>query len=132
MRHLRAYPLSLLCIAIIWALCLLKPPALPEGPEIPHLDKVVHLVMYLGLCTLLWLEHCKRSPQIRWKKFLFWGVVAPILMSGTIELAQAYLTPTRSGDWADFLANSLGVLLAIPFGTYVIRPLALRYFHRTK
>lgn len=41
------------------------------------------------------------------------AVVLPILMSGAIELAQAYLTTCRSGDWWDFAANSLGVLLAL-------------------
>ena len=41
------------------------------------------------------------------------GVVAPILMSGVIELAQVYLTTYRTGDWADFAANSMGVLLAL-------------------
>ena len=43
-------------------------------------------------------------------------------MSGCIELMQTYLTTNRSGDWLDFLANSTGVLLAVVFGYYVIRP----------
>lgn len=34
-------------------------------------------------------------------------------MSGVIELAQAYLTTYRTGDWADFATNSMGVLLAL-------------------
>ena len=40
-------------------------------------------------------------------------MVAPIVMSGLIELAQNYLTTYRSGEWADFIANSTGVLLAL-------------------
>jgi VanZ family protein len=32
-------------------------------------------------------------------------------MGGMIELAQAYLTTCRSGEWADLLANSIGVVL---------------------
>lgn len=131
-RLLRLYPLSALCIIVIWALCLLKPPALPEGPQIPYLDKAVHFAMYFGLCSLLWFEHLKRAPKVRWTHFLPLGIIAPIAMSGLIELAQAYCTDTRSGDWMDFLANSFGVLLAIPFGLYAVRPLTLRFFHHPR
>ena len=43
--------------------------------------------------------------------------LAPIVMSGLIELAQAHLTGgNRSGDWLDFLANSIGVVLGNVIG----------------
>lgn len=46
-------------------------------------------------------------------------------MSGLVELAQAYLTGgTRSGDWRDFVANAIGVLLAVPIGRYGLRHLS--------
>ena len=43
---------------------------------------------------------------------LFIGVfLAPLLMGGLIELAQANCTGgNRSGDWLDFAANSIGVV----------------------
>ena len=38
-------------------------------------------------------------------------------MGGMVELAQAYCTAGhRSGDWFDFLANSLGVVLGTFLG----------------
>ena len=38
-------------------------------------------------------------------------------MSGLIELLQAYCTGgRRSGDWMDFLANSVGATLALALG----------------
>jgi hypothetical protein len=38
-------------------------------------------------------------------------------MSGLLELLQAYCTGGhRNGDWLDFAANSLGVLLGAVFG----------------
>lgn len=45
----------------------------------------------------------------------------PILMSGVIELAQEYCTEARSGEWADFAANSTGVVLAALLGHFVLR-----------
>jgi hypothetical protein len=38
-------------------------------------------------------------------------------MSGLLELLQAYCTGDhRSGDWLDFAANSLGVILGTAIG----------------
>lgn len=52
----------------------------------------------------------------RGRALLTWAVAAPILMSGLIELLQAGLTTTRSGDWWDLAANTIGVLLAAAVG----------------
>lgn len=88
-------------------------------------DKVVHVSMYLGTCSVFWLEHYRSRRRLaRWTLALI-AVVAPILMSGVIELAQAYLTTYRSGDWMDFLANSCGVVLAL-----ILSPLYRRAVHK--
>jgi hypothetical protein len=44
-------------------------------------------------------------------------------LSGIIELLQAYATEHRGGDWLDFAANSLGVVLATLVGYYILRPI---------
>ncbi|MBR1621842.1 MAG: antibiotic resistance protein VanZ, partial [Prevotella sp.] len=45
------------------------------------------------------------------------GWLAPVLMSGLIELLRAYCTGgRRSGEWLDFAANSIGVTLALFIG----------------
>ena len=62
-----------------------------------------------------------------WKKLATGGIIFPIAMSGCIEILQATCTTNRSGDWLDFLANSLGVGLACLFSYYIIRPLAKKH-----
>lgn len=111
MKTLKKYPLTWLCIVTIWVLCLLKPPS-----NMPNLgmgaDKWAHFLMYLGTCSVMWIEYFRihlRSQRLR--VFVF-AIALPIAMSGMIELAQAYLTENRSGDWYDFAANTIGVLLA--------------------
>lgn len=69
--------------------------------------------MYLGTCSIFWLEYLRSSWHWSLKLQALVAVVAPIVMSGLIELAQNYLTTYRSGEWADFIANSTGVLLAL-------------------
>jgi hypothetical protein len=50
---------------------------------------------------------------------LIGGVFCPIIMGGLIELAQANLTTCRSGDFFDFVCNSLGVLLGCCLGLII-------------
>ena len=118
-RFLRKYPVSTLCVVVIWYLCLFRPPH-TRLSKITNFDKVVHITMYLGMCSIIWWEYL-RSHTSRSRHKLFWlAIVAPIAMSGLIELAQAYLTTNRSGDWIDFAANSIGVLLAALLGLFVL------------
>lgn len=110
-KLLRRFPLTTLCVALIWYLCLFRPPSV-DVSSIPGFDKMVHVSMYLGTCSLFWLEYFRSKAVCPAGKLFVVGVLAPVLMSGLIELAQSAFTTYRSADWADFAANSLGVLLA--------------------
>ena len=52
---------------------------------------------------------------------LLLAVVAPILMSGIIEIIQGIKTNYRGADIYDFYANSFGVLMSllIPYGWWL-------------
>lgn len=111
MHIFRQFPLTLFCVALIWYLCLFKPPRSPFD-TVEGFDKIVHVLMYLGTCSVFWAErYWHRVRLSKWALF-GWGVLFPILMSGLVELCQEHLTTCRSGDWYDFAANSFGVCLA--------------------
>lgn len=118
-RSLRRFPLTALCIAAIWALCLLKPPS-TRLDTIDNIDKVVHVTMYLVLGCLWWWEYWRGPLRLGAARQMLFAVLLPVLMSGLIELLQEYCTDTRSGDWADFLANSAGVLLSAAVGRLLL------------
>lgn len=126
-RHfVRNYPFSMVCIALIWILSLT--PIFPETPlhSVAFADKWVHLVMYGGTCSVIWLEYYFKHRNYDYEKLFFWAWMAPILMSGVLELIQAYCTfGRRSGDWIDFAANSTGVTLA----AIIALPLLLLFRH---
>lgn len=112
----RKYPFSILCIALIWILSFV--PFFPETPfdDVMFIDKWTHLVMYGGTCTVIWIEYLRRHSTLDRGKLFFWAWLAPIVMSGIIELLQEYCTTTRGGEWFDFAANATGVTLGALLG----------------
>ena len=72
---------------------------------------------------MLWIEYLRIHRTINRYKMLIGGILLPIALSGTIELLQAYCTEHRGGDWLDFAANTLGVLLSALVRYYILRPL---------
>ena len=116
----KRYPLSLLCLVLIFILSFT--PFFPETPfdEVQFIDKWTHLVMYGGTCSVMWWEHLRHSKKEARKpnlRALFWfALVGMIILGGLVELGQAHCTTTRSGEWLDFFADSIGVLLGNAFG----------------
>lgn len=110
-RFLRRYPLTLLCVAAVWYLSMYRVTP-PPFHVFSWFDKLVHCCMYAGISSLAWMEYGRSHRPACKHRVVTGAVVAPILMGGLVELAQAYLTTYRSGEWLDFVANTVGVCLA--------------------
>ena len=118
----KKYPFSVICITLIWILSLV--PVFPETPfdDVKFIDKWVHIIMYSGTFTVLWIEYNLKHKRPDYKKLFLWAFVAPILMSGVLELLQEYCTGGhRGGDWLDFAANTTGVTIAAVIGLLILR-----------
>ncbi len=116
----RTYPISITTAIVILYLSFFTPPE-TQAAEIPFFDKIVHFCMYGGITSFLWLEHYWHHHTIHWKHLRIGGILCPILMSGLIEIGQSTLTDNRSGEWMDFVANTLGVLTASVVWFYTFR-----------
>lgn len=120
------YPVSSIYIAFIWVLCFMDVPQTPLN-NVTLMDKWVHILMYAGTCATIWWEYIHRHETMDKKKLLLLAWLAPIIMSGAIELLQAYCTGgRRSGDWLDFAANSIGATLGAVIGMLLARCLSRR------
>lgn len=110
-QYLRRYPVTLLVVLAIVLLSLLPMPDLKVGENVPLADKWTHMVMYGTLTLAIWFDY-KRSHRhyVAWRLFFF-AFLAPIVMGGILELMQANLTSCRSGEWLDFVANTIGVCI---------------------
>lgn len=121
-KLLMLYPFSSVCIILIWILCFCTTPRTPLD-NVPFIDKWTHIIMYGGTCSVMWIETLRHSrSEIDMKRMLLYVWLCPVLMSGLIELLQAYCTGgRRSGDWMDFLANGLGATLGFVFGMLIYK-----------
>ena len=106
----------MLCIALIGVLSLT--PFFPETPldDVAFIDKWTHMVMYGGTCSVIWWEYLRSHRRIDRLRLLLWAVAGMVMLGGLMELMQAYCTTTRSGEWLDFWADSLGVLVGTAIG----------------
>jgi len=122
--YLKRYPLSHLVIATIIILSLAPIPEIPHLPSISLLDKWAHFVMYGGLCLVIWWEYLRQHARVNWKRSIVGAILLPVALGGLMELAQAYLTTCRSGEWLDFVADTIGVIL----GFVVCYPILSRIY----
>lgn len=128
MQILRHYPFSILTVLAIWYLSFFTPPH-TQLEEINNFDKLVHVCMYGGLSSIIWIEYLIQHKQIKSFPLIMGSILFPILMSGCIEILQSCCTDNRSGDWIDFIANCTGVCLASLAGHYIYRPFIQKKYH---
>jgi VanZ family protein len=110
-RFLRLAAIGVTCAIWVLSLMPLNQTAVPGG------DKLHHLLAYAGL-MLVWrlaTPHTTVRTQIK-LAILF------MLMGLAIEFAQG-LTPYRFFEWADALANAIGVLAGWALANLLLRVL---------
>ena len=113
----KRYPLTSLLVVAIWVLCLI--PTVPETPlsSFSLIDKWTHLVMYGTLVAVIWWEYTRQHTTNNTRRLFLLAFLAPVAMGGLVELAQAYCTGgRRGGEWYDFAANTIGVVLGTLIG----------------
>jgi len=120
MRLFRHYPISLFVAAAIVVVSLIPIPEVPIQ-DVPLYDKWAHFVMYGVLSLIVWREYVRHHQPVVWSAALFSALLLPILLGGLLELAQAYLTTCRSGDWLDFIANTIGAFLGTSLACIVLK-----------
>lgn len=79
-------------------------PSLPQAAAGVS-DKFMHFTAYAGLGFVF----AGALERARWP----WLALALLGFGAAIELAQAWLSPTRTGEWLDMAANAAGVAAGI-------------------
>jgi VanZ family protein len=89
--------------------------------KIPHIDKIVHFGMYFLLMSVIIAEHRR---EIKSPAKLLWLALIPLSYGIIIEVLQATITTTRSGDFYDALFDAMGILCSVMLW------LAIKFFTR--
>lgn len=100
---------------------------MPEGgPEIPHIDKVLHFGYFLGggLIFGIWILLTKSPSATVLIRFIIPLLILSIV--GALDEYHQTFTPGRSGndpyDWlADFLGSATGLFLANRFHRLLLK-----------
>lgn len=126
---IRRYPFTTLFVAAILVVCMIPVPETPLD-EVSLIDKWTHVAMYAALEVVLFTEMNRRRASLSAARLLVATVAAPAALGGLVELMQAYLTTYRSGEWADFAADCVGVAAGALAGRFVITPVFRRVRRR--
>lgn len=106
--RLRIVP-AMVVLAIFIVTCLVHSDDVPVLPQGIPWDKAAHFGMFFvlsGVCLFDDYRLHKGKPDL--KRWMVWGWVLPVVYGAGIELMQKYFFPTRSAEWGDFIADSLG------------------------
>ena len=103
-------PTILVC-AIVLILSVINTGVLPKT-DVPSADKIVHTIMYFGITLILMLNQTSYLREQITKRQLYFAFLFSVGFGTLMEVIQHFL-PWRSGSVYDFIANTLGVVLAI-------------------
>lgn len=113
-KNIRGFALHV-APALVYLLGIFVGGSLPQGPDLgldfAFKDKVLHLVAFAGFEVLIWraLRYLRPSRGVGW---LFASSCLVAAAAGALlELWQALL-PTRQAELLDWIADSVGALLA--------------------
>ena len=109
-------PLSWTVFTII-LLCL-PGSSFPGGSffDIPHLDKVVHVILFGGIIVFWSIYYIQRNPSVaRWHFIVIAIALGTIALGISMEYIQFNYVPNRAFDIGDIIANTIS---AIVFGTF--------------
>lgn len=81
--------------------------------NIPYLDKIVHMGLFGGLTLLFCLPYFKShfSLQKKINRFFLISLIA-FVWGFAVEVLQKFFVVGRSFEWADLLADGVGVAFA--------------------
>jgi VanZ family protein len=115
---IRKYIFALIWLGLMTYASLTPPQQLPDFILFKHADKVIHLLMYLGLAFLLIPVFVKNN---KYTKSYIMAISIALIIGITFEILQVTATQGRSGDIYDVVANFTGGLIGVLIYQLIIR-----------
>ncbi len=122
-RFVVAYwPSMLVSVVILYATLVPDPVGVDDLPSLPHVDKLIHAVMFGGLTGAVAFDY-GRSCGVAClsRRVMVRVALCAALSGGLIELLQGGMDMGRGAEWADFFADAVGAAVACFVAPPVIR-----------
>ncbi|MCM1066667.1 MAG: VanZ family protein [Muribaculaceae bacterium] len=116
----RWWPTMIVVAVIIYATLSAKPVGDMELSLIPHLDKLIHAIMFGGLFSAICFDRCRAGLSLSTSVLLL-TALASAVAGGLDELAQSAMHNGRQGDFIDLAADCAGIAVAFFTAPPVIR-----------
>ncbi len=132
-KFLLNYWKSIVVIISILYLSFASPSTFSKIPTFENEDKLVHMLMYAGLCAILIFDFrlADKNNNTKSKHGYILCLIFPILLGGVVEILQPLYFAPRSASWFDFGANVSGILLSWIF-MHVFENIIHKLFVRRK
>lgn len=118
----------LVACVILYATLADHPAGADEFPAIPHIDKLIHAIMFGGLAGAIIFDRTRAYGAAQLCRRAMLKVCLWVALGGIAdELMQHYLSDVRAGDHVDWLADCAGIAVA-----FVAAPPAIRKVLKVK
>lgn len=107
----RYWPTALVILVIIYATLFPDPAGVDSLPPLPYLDKLIHAIMFGGLAGAIAFDRRRAGFALTHRTMLLCCLGAAAF-GAFIEVVQTWMNIGRSGDWFDFLADVVGIVVA--------------------
>ncbi len=119
---LNIFPVGMVS-AVIFSIVLLltlMPSTEVTSVGIPHIDKVVHFLMFGALSTVIVFDVSRYQGVFSRRS---WFVVSLFvsMIGGAIEVAQGFMGLGRGAEWSDFVADTVGSFIVPIFFFSIIK-----------
>lgn len=112
LKIIKSFWKSLLIISTISYLSFASPTTFKKIPTFENEDKLIHLLMYLGLSIVLIFDFRRAGINNRnLLAFVLICLIFPVVFGGSVELIQENFFPPRTASWIDWMADIVGVFL---------------------
>ncbi|MDE6156905.1 MAG: VanZ family protein [Muribaculaceae bacterium] len=107
----RWWPTALVVAVILYATLDSDPVGVDSFPLIPHLDKLIHAIMFGGLFASISFDSRRAGHRLSTKSLLTFAAIS--IAAGAIdEVLQHTIANGRDGDILDWAADSFGIAVA--------------------
>ncbi len=121
MKRIIYFTPSILLLGFILFLSFAKISVPEEGLKIPHIDKIVHFIMY---CTMSFTILFDWTRAFSFRRVSITGSVTAFIITATIgssiEFLQSIVTLTRTTELYDLVANLSGATFGVLIGCMLI------------